>query len=673
MYLDAVPPKLAQKSRIENRLLLLLRMAAIGLLVAAFSRPYWNLAQEAESQGTQVRRILLIDTSASMRRSGVFDRAVEKAKEFIQQGNGKDVVAVYAFDKTLTPLFSLDVALAMSPVDRKQAAVRALDNAKTTWFGTDLGNALVTASDLLLADTDATEDSALEANEIVVVSDLQNGTSLDKLSSYNWPRNCKVRFERIEANKTGNAYFRFLNDTEESSETESTAGAKVPKGGTSSTASTAEQNALFQRVRVSNDAKASESKFKLAWLDSDGNAIPDAGTQCNVPAGESLVVRVPIHPKGASCLELQGDSVDFDNRMYATKREPDTSKLICVDADETTKEASLSYFVQNLPFSSDTRSVTYETRKPADPAMWPSPASSPLVIASHRIEEQDLAGLSEYVEQGGNLLWVWDCGLDGRTSGVDYARGLEVLVGIGDAKVTESRGKDYAMWQRIDFRHPLFVELADSRFNDFTKVRFWSHRVVEMNESNSQILSRFDDGSAAFIAISKGSGVLWLMTAGWQPTQSQLALSSKFVPILSGLFRVAAKDSTAIPKFNVGDQIKWDVGEKVLDPHNIEIVDPILAEPGVYHRVDALGEKSPFAVNLIDAESNLASLDLESIERLGVNLSDQRPAVVQVSAQRQLRAVELEAQQGWWRWLVMGVLGAVSLESVFCLLGVRTK
>ena len=671
MFLDAVPPRLSQKSRIENWLLLILRIAAIGLLVAAFTRPYWNLAKEAEVQGSSVRRVLLIDTSASMRRMGLFDRALEKAKEFIQQGSGNDVVAVYAFDKTLKPLFSLDTASSMSPLDRKQAAVRALESAKVTWFDTDLGNALVTASDLLLADTDAVDESMSEANEIVVVSDLQSGTSLDKLSSYNWPRNCKVRFERVEAITTGNASFRFLNESNDVSDTEPKSDAKLPAKDTSLATG---GDAGFQRIRVTNDSKASESKFKIAWAGNEGKPVADAGVACTVPAGESLVVRVPVQPKDTSYLELQGDNVDFDNRVYSTVREPYQSKVICLDTDEMSKESSLSYFVQHLPFSSETRSVAFESRKPAGTEDWPTAESSPLVIASHRLEERDLDGLSSYMEQGGNLLWVWDCALGSRSGGVDYARGLERLVGLADARVEEWQGKDYAMWQRIDFRHPLFVELADSRFNDFTKVRFWSHRVLEINESNTQVLSRFDDGSPAFIAIPKGNGMLWLMTAGWQPTQSQLALSSKFVPILSGLFRISAKDSSVNVAWTVGDQINADVGVKVFDPNGKEIADAVFTEPGVYQSVNSRGEKTSFAVNLIEAESTVASLDLERIERLGVNLSnDNRPAVVREAAQRQLRAVELEAQQGWWRWLVMGVLGAVSLESVFCLLGVRTK
>ena len=40
----------------------------------------------------------------------------------------------------------------------------------------------------------------------------------------------------------------------------------------------------------------------------------------------------------------------------------------------------------------------------------------------------------------------------------------------------EAADDDYVMLSQIDFRHPVFESMADPQFNDFTKIRFWSHR-----------------------------------------------------------------------------------------------------------------------------------------------------------------------------------------------------
>ena len=83
--------------------------------------------------------------------------------------------------------------------------------------------------------------------------------------------------------------------------------------------------------------------------------------------------------------------------------------------------------------------------------------------------------------------------------------------------------------------------------------------------------------------------------------------------------------------------------------------------------MDQAGRDVRIAVNLDDSESLTTVADVERLERLGVAMLDQRPQERKEGLQRQLRAVELEAKQGWWRWLVMGVLGAVGIESLLCI------
>ena len=71
MFLDPTPPRLTRQSRIDQWILLLLRAAAIGLLAFAFTRPYWNMPAEKDADKIGSQRMLLVDTSASMRRDGL--------------------------------------------------------------------------------------------------------------------------------------------------------------------------------------------------------------------------------------------------------------------------------------------------------------------------------------------------------------------------------------------------------------------------------------------------------------------------------------------------------------------------------------------------------------------------------------------------------------------------
>jgi hypothetical protein len=78
-------------------------------------------------------------------------------------------------------------------------------------------------------------------------------------------------------------------------------------------------------------------------------------------------------------------------------------------------------------------------------------------------------------------------------------------------------------------------------------------------------------------------------------------------------------------------------------------------------------------VNLNESESLVLPADSECLERLGVNMADVNSPEGAMQKQRQLQAIELEAQQGWWRWLVIGVLGLAGTESAVCIIRSRSK
>ncbi|MEQ1830678.1 MAG: hypothetical protein ABL921_32300, partial [Pirellula sp.] len=200
----------------------------------------------------------------------------------------------------------------------------------------------------------------------------------------------------------------------------------------------------------------------------------------------------------------------------------------------------------------------------------------------------------------------------------------------------------------------------------------WKHRNVKLDDEKAwDILARFDDGAPAMISQSLGKGRVWIFCSGWQPNQSQLALSSKFVPIIASLFRFAAPENNESDNHHVGDSITISVEDQLTDPDGKKLDlnhgTVLLEQPGIYHRQFSEGAQTRFAVNLAESESLTTVADVERLERLGVGMKDERPVGHKEASQRQLRAVELEAQQGWWRWLVIGVLGAIGVESLLCI------
>ncbi len=228
MFLAPSPPRVTRKSRIENLWLLLLRCLILGLLALGFARPF--LQREAASTppdaGAGKRIVVLVDTSASMRREDLAVQARTKAEAIVRAASPVDEVALLAFDRAPRTLLGFEDW-------RKANAVQKLAAIAPGWAGTNLGAALLRAAEMLNGSADG-------LREIVVVSDMQDGCRFDGLQGLEWPPGVTVRLEPVTAKRLGNAAAQWIADTEE-----------------------AESTAKGPRVRVINSAEAKSEQFAL--------------------------------------------------------------------------------------------------------------------------------------------------------------------------------------------------------------------------------------------------------------------------------------------------------------------------------------------------------------------------------------------------------------------------
>lgn len=660
MFLEPSPPRLTRRSRVDQWWLLLLRIAAVLLFAFAFTRPYRNLPESTESAGPAHRRILLIDTSASMRRDGLWQQALKQVNDLVQESSPEDVFALMTFDDTLKTLVSFDEYGSEGIATRKQLVPTALAKLQPSWRRGDLGLALVTAADMLHGSESEEEDGVQGGGEIVLFSDLENGNSIVRLENYQWPSSVRVRLKTIEAKAAGNAFAQILNRDESRDD------AIDAKEG---------ELGLAMRVRVSNSENATRDALALEWIDSQGNGIPNTSQKIQVPRGESLVFKIAAAPNNAVALKLDGDECDFDNKVFYAATKRSKLPLVCIDDAGKKPTESMGYFLQKVPFSDSEHEVEFQWRAPGAAEPLPTPKEAPFMVAGAGITDGDADALHGYIKEGGKVLWVLDEPLDDVKGGSAAAR-LAKLTQGPPATIREANGSSYAMLERIDFTHPLFSDFTDSKFNDFTKIRFWSHRVLEVNEAEGwQLVAGFDDKSPALLYQAIEKGGLWILTAGWQPEQSQLALSSKYVPWMTGLYRLSQPAQSLDRSMEVGDVVHWNDEEYWIDTEGTRVSGDrkdestdwhaTLDSPGIALRMRGT-EPQSVAVNLHAAESDTATMDSERLERLGVSMSLSKQVIAHAEAsKRQLRATELEAQQGWWRWMLMAVVGFISIESLW--------
>jgi hypothetical protein len=257
---------------------------------------------------------------------------------------------------------------------------------------------------------------------------------------------------------------------------------------------------------------------------------------------------------------------------------------------------------------------------------------------------------------------------------------LAGLAGVSDISLSEAPGGSYAMLTEIDFHHPLFAPFADPRFSDFTKIHFWKHRRMETSAlPDARVLARFDDDTPALLELTLGRGHLFILLSGWHPEDSQLALSSKFVPLLYALLEQTGSLPNAVQSHEVGDTVPLPTPTSMLPaPLPVKVQLPSGKElnlppgttnfsetslPGIY--VFTSGTQTQrMAFNLDAAESRTAPMSLDTLERLGLPaLRSPIPTPADTQRLENLQDSELESRQKLWRWFILTGIVILLMES----------
>ena len=666
MFLEETPPTLTRRSRLDNWLLLFIRALALILLAIAFTRPFWRGASMSDSDAVVRRSVLMIDTSASMRRGALWDQTKSEAEEVIEDLSAGDQLAIVAFDNQPKTVLSFDQASQLPLEQLKTAAKTAVDDLKPTWMPTDLGSALAYAADLAAtyedADSAGKEQIASSSGpaNLILLSDMQEGARTESLQTFAWPDDLQLDVRQMKSEQRSNASARIL-------QTVSTASDEDDETGKDRV-----------RVRVENSEDAVKSQFRLSWITNTGQSIAELPIM--VPPGQSRVVRMPEPDTNTRALMLLDDDHMFDNQRFVIRPEPKLQTLLFLGADSQAADSqaeqreSLMYYLRKVPLDNSRRIVETKAIEPSKLLRTPEPYQTPLVVVAETIEAEIADRLMSYVKAGGQVLFAL-----AKESDKSMAPAIERTT-ESSLKVTEASVDDYAMLAKIDFTHPVFGSMSDPQFNDFTKIHFWSHRKLEALDEDWKVLAQFDDGDPALIEKRLGEGKVWVLAAGWQPSASQLALSTKFIPLVFTFFDATAANPRPTADFVLGKPIELSLSEDSIisgtDGFRIAASSPMdldaITEPGIYRHTFG-NQSQSFAINMAPSESQTTPMAVDSLERFGVDLG-QALSVAEIKAsQRQLRDIELEGRQKLWQWLIVIALVLLGLETLLGGLLGRTR
>ncbi len=736
MFLQASPPRLTRRSRLDNIFLLLLRALALGLIAIAFARPFLRSAQLADAQVAGREILILLDTSGSMTREDVWPEAVKTVRDYVDTLGAQDMVALATFDTKFNlrvPFPSRESGDPTEPKEQQSAVKSELSDLKASYRGTKLADQLMSAVELLQERANASSSNESQQFEIVLVSDLHENSGLEALQGFDWPENVRLDVRRVQGKHRGNAFGSVMQansaltnepkprDSATSTATNKDATDKQAAKATTEVAENASSTPKDAvRIRIENSQDAPTSGFQLRWIDDKASATNANSLSMNVqvPPGQVRVVSMTVPSATADRVELTGDATTFDNTIYVPRTTPRKERVAFVGAKRNTSDEDLYFFLSQIPLSTIVRSVDVERMDADKVKSVVIDESVTGLVLEYPFPVSIVDSVLEYAKSGRPVIVVLSRPITtnkntSETSSPDsptktqteteptetktvaktetdstnvesLEAALSKLLSTSEVKVSESTIKNYALLTDIDFRHPLFQPLSDSKFNDFGRVRFWAHRNIALPgdvkdaaasstvQRDYQVIARFDDHAPAMIHRTIGRGDVWILAAGWQTSASQFALSSKFVPILFGMLDPQGRSLQTDAIYEVGERI--DVPKGVLV--NITRMDgsPVKSaasdseglafdEPGLYLLIED-GKRRQIAIVLPQSESQLDPLDTEKFAQYGAITGKSDSAHERQAAARLSQAHELEGRQKLWRWILVAAVGLLVLETL---------
>ena len=644
MFLSRSPPRLTRRSRLDQWLLFLLRALAILLLAIAFARPFLRSQSVLGITGSQGRRIvLLVDTSASMQRQGIWAAAMERSREVLVDLGPQDWIALYTFDSDLRVVVDFPREAVIPLAQHRQQLGEQLDQLSPSWQSTDMALALSRAAEDLKILADESAASVNAPLQIVLVSDMQRGSQIETLSGYEWPESVKLDIARVAPGEAGNASLSLVADPGQMHQQENV------------------------RLKVSNAKDSPGESFQVTWVAVDGTS--SAGTDVYVPPGESRVIRVPEQTmENLAYLQLEGDSHGFDNRLFLAPARTETVGVLYLGNDQADNPEGALYYLQRAYTDNELRQFSFLEEVPDAGIIQGVGKDISLAVVTRPLQDLEEESLRGYLETGGHMLYV--------ASSIDCRNSIRSLLGDQQLDLVEQKPDDYAMLAEIDFDHPLFAPFKNPQFSSFNKIHFWQYREIRPSpDPSSRVLARFDNGHPAILQQEVGEGVMWILASSWQPADSELARSTKFVPLLLEMLEASQHQLLKLPQYEVGQAVALnretagagDLVVKTPEGSSLEIGQQetfftTTSTPGLY-QLRGDNDAIDFAVNLPALEGDTAILEETRLEQFGISLGNQQSAEQQQQRERQMRDIELESKQKLWQWLIFGAVLLLCAET----------
>jgi hypothetical protein len=631
MFVRRIPYQSVRRRKIQHWFLLMVRMAALAMIIFAFARPLIDSGNVPTGGANAREVVVLLDTSYSMGFGDRWARAQAAARDQIAKLNASDRGSVVLFGS------GADIQLrSTGERSRLQATV---DSAAPSPSSTRFSPALKVAGSILA-------ESTLPKREVVIISDFQRS---------GW------RGEE---------------------------GAKLPEG----TALTPvpvqdaadKPNLTVTGVTFARSAFSDQQRVVVTAGITNRTEQPVKGSSITLEVGGLTIGTKPVVVEGGSStsvvfdpftvsgknmrarVKLADDALAADNTFNFVVSPIEPVHVTVVDRGNATSALYLTR-VLSIGDSPKFDAVFRQGDALSDEDLR---KSAVVVLNDVEVDPPLARRLARYVEQGGGMFVA--TGPRAR-----WPQEVDALPGTIGQPVDRTRG-DAARVGALEYGHPVFEPFRAPRSGDFSSIPVYGYRNLTAVQG-AQVLARFDAGTPAVLERTVGRGHVMLWGSTLDVSWSDLPTKPVFLPFIHQAVRHLAGYTEPEPWLTVGQVLNTSAvaargpaaqrvvltpsGRRLpLDDEGTDVLE--LTEQGFYEiRGDANQADGIVAANVDPAEADLTPMDPREITAAAVGAGDGSagaPAGVPLTPE-----AKEKNQRLWWYLLVAGILllGADTLVS----------
>lgn len=625
MFLARIPIRTAQRRRITDWPLLLLRLLVLALLIFAFARPLFRRAADALAKTPGRSVVLAFDRSMSMGHRDSWKAAQDSARAVIGALGVGDRVAVLAFDEeaTIAQRFTADHGAALAAVARLRPGAR----------GTHFASAWRAARELLAADSTGRA-------ELIAITDLQRagGGTPDGVTL---PKGVTMRTIAVGPTSLANTAVSSIEIERRAGEGRGQAivAARLRGYALGAPRRTTVTMTLGGRVSGTRDVTIPEDGVAKVTFD----PVP-------LPAGD-LQLAIATEP----------DALPGDDTFHAIIPADAGRRLILVLPPDATERETL-FLERALEIGNDPR-IVIDRRLGGtlDPATLRNAAAVMFWDVAPQGGSVGTA-LATWLRAGGGAVIIAGPRLALR--GLDGALTPGRPRGVADR--TADRGGRFG---ELVEEHPIFTAFRGGTTGSLGAARFARYARLDPS-GTSQVLARFDDGSPALLERREESGRVLLSAVPLDERDGDFPRQGAFLPFVRRLVLYAAGGDGAPLWHTAGEAWRptQAIPDLVIASPSGELMRPdaahggaiTLAEGGVYQAYRGRIGGEPVAVvgvNPPASESDLARL---APQELLLGVGDDATAA---AAMGPPTSVTLEQRQQLWRWFLLGMALLLLVET----------